>query len=333
MNKERILTGDRPTGPLHLGHYVGSLEKRVELQDRGYECFFIVADWHVLTDHLRRTQEVEEWILDITLDWLSVGMDPKKSTFFIQSRIPQIPELSLYFSMLVTKERLERNPTVKEEARAARISEISWGFLGYPILQAADILVVKANLVPVGEDQLPHLEQCREIARKFNRLFGGETFPIPKALLGRFPRLPGLDGRKMSKSLNNAIFLSDSAEGVERKMQRAVTDPQKIHLKDKGRPEICNVFAYHRAFNSHWQEVENSCRQGEIGCVACKKRAATIINEFLEPIREKRAYFEKRPQEVREYLIEGSERVKKIAEETLGEVKRKLHFEYESIFG
>jgi tryptophanyl-tRNA synthetase len=218
--KKRILTGDRPTGPLHLGHYVGSLANRVKLQDE-YECFFIIADYQVLTDHLKETSQIEKNIKEIVLDYLSVGIDPKKSTIFIQSKIPAIAELTMYFSMMVSLAEVERNPTVKTEIKTAReegkISEISYGFVGYPISQAADILFLRAHLVPVGKDQLPHIDLTREIARKFNKLFG-KVFPIPKALVGEIPSLPGLDGRKMSKSLGNAIYLSDPSQEVKNKV-------------------------------------------------------------------------------------------------------------------
>jgi len=236
--KKRILTGDRPTGPLHLGHYVGSLENRVKLQNE-YDCFFIIADYQVLTDHLYETKNVAQNIVEIMLDYLSIGLDPTKSTFFIQSRIPEIAELTMYFSMLVSLPRVQRNPTVKEEMKAAKIGkkEISYGFVGYPISQAADILVVRANLVPVGEDQLSHLEQTREIARTFNRIFG-KVFPVPEPLLGRFPRLPGIDGQKMSKSRNNAIYLKDTPEEVARKVMQTYTDPTRIHTTDPGHIKV-----------------------------------------------------------------------------------------------
>jgi tryptophanyl-tRNA synthetase len=210
--KKRILTGDRPTGPLHIGHYVGSLENRVRLQDE-YDCFFIIADYEVLTDHLKETEHTEQFIKQVLLDWLSVGLDPNKSTFFIQSKIPEIAELTMYFSMMVTLARLQRNPTVKEEFKASRLRAMSYGFLGYPISQAADILIVRPDLVPVGDDNLPHVEQTREIARTFNGLFG-EVFPVPEALVGEVPRLPGLDGQKMSKSKGNAIYLRDTPKEV-----------------------------------------------------------------------------------------------------------------------
>jgi tryptophanyl-tRNA synthetase len=330
--KKRILTGDRPTGPLHLGHYVGSLENRVKFQDQ-YDCFFIIADYQVLTDHLRRTAETEGYIREVVLDYLSVGISPEKSTIFIQSLIPEIAELTMYFSMMVTLSRVQRNPTVKEEVRAAKISEISYGFLGYPISQAADILSVRADLVPVGEDQLPHIEQTREIARTFNRLFG-KVFPIPEGLVGRVPRLIGLDGRKMGKSLNNAIFLSDPPEIVQRKINAAITDPARIHPTDIGHPDICNVFQYHKVFNPlECKEIEDKCKKGKIGCVACKKRMAEVINKFLEPIREKRKYYESHKSLIKKVLAAGNARAQKEAGETIKLVREAMHFDYKRLLG
>lgn len=328
--KKRILTGDRPTGPMHLGHYVGSLENRVKLQDE-YDCFFIIADYQILTDHLKETEQTEQSIRHVLLDWLSVGMDPEKSTFFIQSMIPEIAELTMYFSMLVTLARLQRNPTVKEEFKAARLRAISYGFLGYPVSQAADILIVRSNLVPVGEDQLPHVEQTREIARTFNNLFG-EVFPIPDGLVGKVARLPGLDGQKMGNSTGNAIFLIDTPEEVRRKVNMAITDPARIKATDKGHPDICNVYKYHCAFNiDEAQDIEQHCQQGKIGCVACKESAATRINSFLVPIREKRAYFEAKSSIVKEAIREGNERTLKEGKETMHLVREAMHFNYKDL--
>jgi tryptophanyl-tRNA synthetase len=330
--RKRILTGDRPTGPLHLGHYVGSLENRVKFQDE-YDCFFIIADYQVLTDHIRETAKTERYIKEVVLDYLSVGISPEKSTIFIQSRIPEIAELTVYFSMLVSLARLQRNPTVKEEVKAAKISEMSYGFLGYPISQAADILSVRAHLVPVGEDQLAHIEQTREIARRFNKLFG-KVFPVPEGLVGRVPRLVGLDGQKMSKSRDNAIFLSDSPETVRRKVNAAITDPARIHPIDPGHPEICNVFQYHKAFNMpEFQEIEKDCKAGKIGCVACKKRLAEVINEFLRPVQEKRRFYEERDDFIKEALRSGTERAQKQAKETIKLVREAMHFDYQNLLG
>jgi tryptophanyl-tRNA synthetase len=326
----RILTGDRPTGPLHIGHYVGSLENRVRLQEE-YDCFFIVSDYQILTDHLKDTEHTEEHIREVLLDWLAVGMDPEKSTFFIQSKIPEIAELTIYFSMMVNLARLKRNPTVKEEVKAARIEGTSYGFLGYPISQAADILIVRSNLIPVGDDQLPHVEQTREIARTFNSIFR-EVFPVPEALIGKIARLPGIDGKKMSKSSNNAIYLKDSAAEIRQKINMAITDPARIRATDKGNPNICNIFKYHASFNKdEVKEIKQDCRQGRTGCVACKENAALKINEFLEPIRERRAYFETRPGAIREAVKNGNERTLIESRKTINLVREAMHFSYRDL--
>jgi len=328
--KKRILTGDRPTGPLHIGHYVGSLENRVKLQEE-YDCFFIVADYQFLTDHLKETEKTEYYVKQVLLDWLSIGLDPKKSTFFIQSLIPEIAELTMYFSMMVTLARLQRNPTVKEEVKAARIKGTSYGFLGYPISQAADILIVRSNLVPVGDDNLPHVEQTREIARTFNGIFG-EVFPIPEPLVGEVSRLPGLDGQKMSKSMDNAVYLNDTVDEVRQKVGTAITDPARIKATDKGHPDICNIYKYHLAFSqAEVRDIEKHCQQGRIGCVACKKKAAENINAFLDPIREKRAFFEARPSIIKEALRTGIERTLQESRETMRLVREAMHFSYKDL--
>ncbi len=329
--KKRILTGDRPTGPLHIGHYVGSLENRVRLQDQ-YECFFIIADYQYLTDHLKETAEIEGYVYEILLDWLSVGMDPEKSTFFIQSRVPTIAEITMYFGMMVTVPRLQRNPTVKDEAKAAHIREISYGFLGYPVSQAADILIVRANLVPVGDDNLPHIEQTREIARFFNSNFK-EVFPVPEPLVGNFPRLPGLDGQKMSKSRGNAIFLSDSADDVKRKVSSAITDPARIRATDPGHPQACNIYQYYQAFRQEESsEIESRCAGGSIGCVACKLHLADLLNKVLDPIRERRASFAAKPDYVKNVVREGTARTNKEGCETLCLVREALKYDYPNLF-
>ncbi len=330
--KKKILTGDRPTGPMHIGHYVGSLENRVRLQD-DYDCFFIVADYQFLTDHLRETERAECFITHVLLDWLSVGMDPSRSTFFIQSMIPEIAELTMYFSMLVTVARLQRNPTVKEEFKASGLRAMSYGFLGYPVSQAADILIVRSNLIPVGEDNVAHVEQTREIARTFNRTFK-EVFPVPEALIGEVSRLPGIDGKKMSSSTDNAIYLSDTPGDVRRKVGAAITDPARIRATDKGHPDICNIYQYHQAYNREESpDVARLCQQGRIGCVACKQNLAAKINAFLDPIRERRAFFEARPSIIREAVREGNERTRKEGEETTGLVREAMHFDYKDLMG
>lgn len=330
--KKRILTGDRPTGPMHLGHYVGSLENRVRLQDE-YDCFFIVADYQYLTDHLTETEYTESYIKHVILDWLSVGMDPGKSTFFIQSMIPEIAELTMYFSMLVSIARLQRNPTVKEEFKAAGLMSMSYGFLGYPVSQAADILFVRSNLVPVGDDNLPHVEQTREIARTFNNLFG-EVFPVPDGLVGKVARLPGLDGKKMGNSAGNAIYLIDTPGEVTRKISMAITDPTRIKVTDKGHPDICNIYQYHLAFNTtEANDIERRCKQGIIGCVACKQNVAYKINSFLEPIREKRAYLEESPTIIKKAIREGNERARQEGEKTLRLARESMHYNYRELLG
>jgi len=330
LKRRRILTGDRPTGPLHIGHLVGSLENRVKLQDN-YDCFFIIADYQALTDHLKETDQIEQNITEIMLDWLSVGMNPGKSTFFIQSRVPEIADLTMYFSMLVTLARLQRNPTVKEEIKASGIPHISYGFLGYPISQAADILIVRAHLVPVGDDQLPHIEQTREIARTFNGLFK-EVFPVPEGLVGNVPRLLGLDGQKMGKSAGNAIYLKDTPEEIKSKINSAITDPKRIRATDTGHPEICNIYQYHIAFNqSKVYEVEQSCRQGKIGCVTCKRMIADRIIAYLSPIQERRAFYETRATVYQEALQEGIRRTRREAKKTMLCVREAMHFDYQTL--
>lgn len=323
MAKKIVLTGDRPTGPLHLGHLVGSLQKRVEFQEK-YDCYFIIADYQVLTDQLLKSKEINQNIKEIVLDYLAIGINPEKSTIFVQSQIPEIAELNLIFSMLATMARIQRNPTVKEEIKASGIKKASLGFISYPVSQAADILCVRANFVPVGKDQLPHIELTREIASSFNRLFGS-TFPIPEAILSQTPILPGLDGQKMSKSRNNAIFLSDSPKIVEEKVMKAITDPEKIHLKDRGHPEVCNIYQYYKAlFPDKTVEVKNLCEKGEVGCVACKKELAKLLNEFLKPIQEKRNQFAKKPHLIKEILERGKVKTQKKVQETLKMTKEKI---------
>ena len=326
-NKKIILTGDRPTGKLHLGHFVGSLLNRVALQDE-YDCYFIIADYQVLTDQLLKTARIEKNIREIVLDYLSVGIDPEKATIFVESQIPEIAQLSLIFSMLASFNRVKRNPTIKEQIQAMGIKKVSLGYVGWPVTQVADILSVRATTVPVGKDQLPHIELSREIATTFNRLFG-KTFPIPEAIVGNTPTLPGLDGQKMSKSRNNAIFLSDPPKTVEEKVMKAITDPRKIHLSDPGRPEICNIYKYNQAFfSTEAKRIKPLCEAGKIGCVQCKKESAKRLNDFLDPIREKRANFEKQPKLIKEILEHGRIKTQKRAEETLALVKEAIGIDY-----
>jgi len=329
---KRLLTGDRPTGKMHLGHYVGSLANRVRLQDE-YDCFFIVADYQAITTHFNKTFELESNIKEVLTDWLAVGIDPDKSTFFIQSAVPQLAELTVIFSMAVTVPRLYRNPTIKEEIKERGLGDnITYGFLGYPISQAADVLAFRPGVVPVGEDQSPILELTREIAKRFNNQFG-DIFPIPDTILPSTiacQRLPGTDGkRKMGKSYNNAIFLSDSAETVEEKVRRTVTDTTRIRLSDKGHPEACTVFTYHEAFNEcAVAEIADVCRNAKIGCTECKKLLSQAVNEFLEPIRERRAQCENQREYLRDIISEGNRNARKFAAETLNIAKEAMRMKY-----
>ncbi len=325
QSKLRVLTGDRPTGKLHLGHYVGSLKNRVALQDK-YECFFIVADLHTLTTKPKRDDiaKLRQNIHDMVLDYLAVGIDPEKSTIFVQSAIPETYELNLIFEMLITLPRLTRLPSIKDMARAANIDEdtLPFGLVGYPVLQAADILLPRAHLVPVGKDNEAHVELTREIARRFNRWYG-EVFPLPKALIGEVPTLMGIYGKaKMSKSLNNAIFLSDPPEVVQAKVMRMYTDPTRTRPDIPGDPDKPSnvVFRYHEIFNPDKDEVEElkeRYRQGKVGDVEVKKRLARALNAFLDPIRERRAYYAQRPGLVEEILVEGTRRMREEARATM----------------
>ncbi len=285
----------------------------------------MVADWHALTTDLEHTDQIEPNTFEMVIDWLAAGIDPEKSPVFIQSRVKEHAELHLLFSMLVTVSRLERNPTVKEQVRDLALEEnVSYGHLGYPVLQAADILLYRANLVPVGEDQVPHVELTREIARRFNGLYG-EVFPVPDAKLTHFPRLPGLDGRRMSKSLGNTILLADSEAEIEAKVKTAYTDPKKIRKDDPGNPDGCVVFAYHRAFHAAGAaQIERDCRAGALGCVADKRNLAAILAKSLEPIRERRREFEAKPELVREALRSGEERARAMAVETMRQVREAM---------
>jgi tryptophanyl-tRNA synthetase len=330
--RKRILTGDRPTGKLHLGHYVGSLSNRVKLQEQ-YECFFIIADLHTLTTKpdSKSINEVPANIRDLVLDYLSAGIDPEKSTIFVQSKIQEIPELTLLFSMLVTISRLERIPTLKDMIKDLKIENPSFGLLGYPVLQAADILIVRANLVPVGKDQQSHVELTREIARRFNGLYG-EVFPETEALIGDVATLVGTDGKaKMSKSLDNCIYLSDSPETVKAKIMKMYTDPTRIHPTDPGHVEGNPVFIYHDAFNQDKKEVEElkkRYKKGAVGDIEVKQKLNKAINGFLDPIREKRNKFESQKGLVEEILAEGNKKTKSEALKTMQVVKRAMGLGY-----
>jgi tryptophanyl-tRNA synthetase len=382
--RPRILSGMRPTGRLHLGNLVGALQNWVKLQD-AYDSFHFVADWHMLTTGYEDTLDLQQDTWEMVADWLACGLDPAKATFFVQSRLPEHAELHLLFSMVTPLGWLERVPTYKEQLENLKEQDINtYGFLGYPLLQAADILMYKANAVPVGEDQVPHVELTREVARRFNQVFGSlhlkrrsdqewiawstgirnlppppkgkaqqfilesyqrapldiraeylnrdagvleAIFPEPEALLTSAPRLPGTDGRKMSKSYGNAIFLTDKPEVVSKKLATMVTDPARKRRTDPGNPDVCPVFDLHKIFSSQEtiDRVNRECRTAAIGCVDCKKLAAGHLNGFLAPIQERRKPFEQQPQRVWDVLAEGTERARKVAQTTMAEVRRAVN--------
>lgn len=320
---QRILSGIRPTGKIHIGHYFGALKNWVELQNE-YETFYMVADWHALTTNLKNTENLENRIIDTTIDWISVGIDPKKSVLFVQSQVKEHAELHLLLSMLITVPRLERNPTLKEVVKDSGLKgQISYGLLGYPVLQASDILVYRAHRVPIGEDQLPHLEITREFARRFNGLYG-KVFNEVEPILTSNPRIPGLDGRKMSKSLNNAVYIADEPKDVEKKIMTAFTDPKKIRKSDPGHPKGCVVFAYLSAIGApNIKDIKSECKKGERGCVDCKRAASSLLNEFLEPIREKRKKV-KKEFDVVKILNAGAKKASKEAKETMELVRKAM---------
>lgn len=333
MTKKRILTGDRPTGKLHLGHYLGSLKNRVELQDT-YDQFVMIADIQALTDNFDNPQKVHDNVKELVLDYLAVGIDPEKTTIFIQSMVPQIAELTVFYMNLVTVSRLQRNPTVKDEIKQKGYSDnLTIGFLAYPVSQAADITSVNADLVPVGADQLPMIEQTREIAHRFNSLYGN-VLHEPEGLLGEFPRLIGTDGQaKMSKSLNNAIFLADSAQEVEKKVMNMYTDPNRIKATDPGKVEGNPVFIYLDAFGtegdkSQIEEYKKRYQEGTVGDVEVKKCLIEVLNRFLDPIRQKRAEYEQQPKLIEEILKKGTERAKIEAQKTSEAVKKAMKLDY-----
>ncbi len=334
MTKKRILTGDRPTGKLHLGHYVGSLANRLRLQDE-YECFLIIADLHMLTTKPNREDiaAAPQNIRDLVLDQLAVGIDPQKVTFYVQSAVKEIYQLNLIFEMLVTVPRLSRLPSLKDMARAAHIEEeqMPFGLLGYPVLQAADILLPRAHLVPVGRDNEAHVEITREIARRFNSLYG-EVFPVPDVMVPEVGTLVGIDGQaKMSKSLGNAILLTDDAKTVNEKVRRMYTDPNRVRPDIPGRVEGNPVFIYHDAFNPNTEEVNDlkeRYRQGRVGDVEVKRKLAAAINNFLDPIRERRAQYEAQPSFVDELLHAGNARMRAIAQETIAQAEEAMGLTY-----
>jgi tryptophanyl-tRNA synthetase len=323
--KKRLLSGMRPTGPLHLGHLVGALKNWEKLQEK-YNCFFMVADWHAHMSEYETPGQIKRNTLENVIDWLSCGIDAQKSALFVQSHIPEHAELHLLLSNITPLGWLERCPTYKEQLRELRSRNLhTYGFLGYPVLQAADILLYKAEAVPVGQDQLAHLELTREIARRFKHMYKKKIFPEPRAVLTENPRLLGIDNRKMSKSYNNFIALSDSPDEVSRKTARMFTDPKRIKKSDPGHPKVCNVFSCFKTFRPEMQEkVRGYCTAAEAGCTECKKNLARVLNEALEPIRRKREKLSKNKSRVKDILEEGKKKARAIASATLSEAKKQI---------
>jgi len=322
MPKQRVLSGMRPTGKLHLGNMVGALDNWKRLQEE-YECFFFAADWHALTTEYAHTEIIQENIRDMVIDWLSVGLSPEKSVLFIQSKIKEHAELHLLLSMITPLPWLERVPSYKEQQQELANRDLStYGFLGYPLLQTADIIIYKAHKVPVGIDQVPHVELSREIARRFN-FFYGEVFPVPEPMLTEIPKLLGIDGRKMSKSYDNAIYLSDPPGEMRRKVSLMFTDPNRIRRSDPGNPDICNVFAFHKVYSSPEivERVNVDCRRAVLGCVEDKKHLGEILVAHLAPIHERRARYLQNPHLMEEILEAGCQKARKIAAQTMVEVR------------
>ncbi len=332
--KKTILTGDRPTGKLHIGHYFGSIKNRVEMQ-YDYNTYIIIADVQALTDNFDNPEKVRKSVRELAIDYLSVGIDPKHSHIFIQSMIPEIAELTVLYSNMVTVSRLYRNPTTKAELAQKKAlfgedgESITYGFLGYPVSQAADLTAFDCEVCPVGEDQVPHLEQAREIVRKFNNIYG-ETLKEPQTILSKTPRIKGLDGNdKMGKSLGNAIYLADDSETIKIKVMGAVTDPKKIKVDDPANPDVCMVYYYHKLIgNENLATVCAECKAGTRGCVACKKELITKMEEFLTPIQEKRAYYETHPEEIDKVLIEGTAHAREKASEVMARVRKNMKIDY-----
>ena len=324
MPKRVILSGMRPTGLLHLGNLLGALNNWKNLQDE-YECFFMVADWHSLTTDYDNTENIRKYIREMLIDWISVGLDPQKSVLFSQSHIKQHAELTLLLGMIVPLPWLERVPTYKEQIMQLSDKDLSsYGFLGYPLLQTADILAYKANAVPVGEDQLPHLELSREIVRRFNTMYQ-PVFPEPQSLLSPVPKLLGTDGRKMSKSYGNCIYISDNDETVSKKVMSMITDPARVKRNDPGHPDVCTVFSYHQIFSkTDVDRISEQCKKAEIGCVDCKKILFGNLKKLLEPIRKKRQEIERDPTYIGRVLEEGDKKAKERAEKTLVEVRNAM---------
>ncbi len=320
--KKRILSGMRPTGLLHLGNLHGALSNWIDMQNK-YECFFFIADWHALTTNYENTESISDNVFNMMLDWLSAGLKPDKNTLFVQSQIKEHAELFLILSMITPVPWLERNPTYKDQVLQIKNRDLStFGFLGYPVLQAADIIIYKADGVPVGVDQVPHVEITREITRRFNHIYG-RIFPEPEAILTKTSKILGLDRRKMSKSYDNAIYLSDTPKEIKAKAARMITDPNRIKKTDPGNPEICNVFTFHGLYSDKEDiaQINMDCRAGTIGCVDCKKKVSKNLEKCLLPIKEKRAYYEKQPDLVYDIIKAGNKKAKSVAAKTMEEVR------------
>ncbi len=333
--KKVIVTGDRPTGRMHLGHYFGSLQNRVKMQ-HDYETYILIADVQALTDNFDNPKKIRENVRELVLDYLGAGIDPKVASIYIQSMVPEIAELTIYLSNLVTVARLYRNPTTKFEAMQKKElfgeegSSLTYGFLGYPVSQTADILALGGEVVPVGEDQIPHIEQAREIARKFNKTYG-EVFVEPEYVLSPNPRIKGLDGsEKMSKSLGNAIYLADNEEQITKKVMGAITDPNKIKKDDLANPDVCMVYYYHKLVTPKEEltKICSECKSGSRGCVACKKELVASMLAYLKPIQERRKYYEERPEEVDRILLEGTAKAQKQAKIIMAKVKDAMKIDY-----
>lgn len=324
--KKRILSGMRPTGPLHLGNLHGALANWVKMQKQ-YDCFFFIADWHALTSDYEDTASISGYIHNMLIDWLSAGLSPEKSTLFIQSHIKEHAELFLILSMITPVPWLERNPTYKDQIVQLSNKDLStFGFLGYPVLQAADIIIYKANGVPVGVDQVPHVEITREIARRFN-YFYGNVFPEPESILTETPKILGIDRRKMSKSYNNAIYFSASPDEIAAGVSKMLTDPQRARKSDPGDPDVCNVYEFHKFYSDSKtvDRINQECRTAKIGCVECKKIMAQNLIKALEPMREKREYYEARPQLVDDIIKDGCDKARRVARRTMAEVRAAIN--------
>lgn len=324
--KDIVLTGDRTTGKLHLGHYVGSLKNRVQLQQQ-YETYIMLADVQALTTHFHTPEMLAGSVRQVALDYLSVGIDPDRATLFVQSMIPEIAELTVFYSMFVSVSSLRHNPTIKSEAAERGYEDLYYGFLGYPVSQAADITFCKATLVPAGDDQIPHIEQTRKIVRRFNELYA-PVLVEPQIIVGE--RLDGLDGSsKMSKSLGNAISLDSTTDEVRSRIRKAPTDPERVHKTDPSHPEVCTIYGYHRIFRPEDSgNIHDMCTRGTLGCAACKAKITGAIEEVLEPIRERRARYEQRPGDIDDILMAGTTKAREAARQTMGEVREAMGINY-----